>query len=140
MSAPRKYPEKLRELGDEQGPLPRVPIAAALGDQHAALLGQLCFQPGAVKSTYGTGAFILSNTGKSKPEAREPTSSSAVVRRSPHAAPSADVRGERLADSPQIRLDRNVRHTAASWRCSYSRMRYTGLPVLMSTTRSPRIR
>lgn len=47
------------------GPLgPAVPIAAALGDQHAALIGHACFSPGAVKNTYGTGNFLLMNTGR----------------------------------------------------------------------------
>jgi glycerol kinase len=43
--------------------LPNVPIAAALGDQHAALFGQACFAPGEAKCTYGTGSFLLMNTG-----------------------------------------------------------------------------
>ncbi|GAA3215043.1 glycerol kinase GlpK [Actinocorallia longicatena] len=50
--------------GTATGVLEGVPIAAALGDQHAALLGQTCFDPGEAKSTYGTGAFLLLNTGK----------------------------------------------------------------------------
>ena len=41
----------------------RVPIAGVAGDQHAALFGQTCFRPGMVKNTYGTGCFILVNTG-----------------------------------------------------------------------------
>ncbi len=40
-----------------------TPIAGIAGDQHAALFGQSCFTPGDVKCTYGTGAFILVNTG-----------------------------------------------------------------------------
>ncbi|TLF77820.1 glycerol kinase GlpK [Nocardia cyriacigeorgica] len=40
-----------------------IPIAAALGDQQAALVGQTCFAAGETKCTYGTGAFLLSNTG-----------------------------------------------------------------------------
>ena len=40
-----------------------IPIAALAGDQHAALYGQACFAPGAVKNTYGTGCFMLMNTG-----------------------------------------------------------------------------
>ncbi len=40
-----------------------VPIAALVGDQQAALFGQACFEPGQVKATYGTGCFILMNTG-----------------------------------------------------------------------------
>jgi glycerol kinase len=42
-----------------------VPIAGILGDQQAALVGQLCFQKGQLKNTYGTGCFMLCNTGKS---------------------------------------------------------------------------
>jgi glycerol kinase len=41
-----------------------VPIAGAAGDQQAALFGQCCFSPGEVKNTYGTGCFILMNTGE----------------------------------------------------------------------------
>ncbi|MEZ5293628.1 MAG: glycerol kinase GlpK [Vicinamibacterales bacterium] len=40
-----------------------VPIAGAAGDQQAALFGQACFTPGEVKNTYGTGCFLLINTG-----------------------------------------------------------------------------
>ncbi|CVK19521.1 glycerol kinase GlpK [Sporomusa sphaeroides] len=40
-----------------------VPIAGAAGDQQAALFGQTCFQPGMAKNTYGTGCFMLMNTG-----------------------------------------------------------------------------
>jgi glycerol kinase len=40
-----------------------IPIAGIAGDQQAALIGQACFRPGMVKSTYGTGAFALLNTG-----------------------------------------------------------------------------
>jgi glycerol kinase len=41
-----------------------VPIAGIAGDQQAALFGQACFEPGEAKCTYGTGAFILMNTGE----------------------------------------------------------------------------
>ena len=41
-----------------------IPIAAVLGDQQAALYGQGCYAPGTVKNTYGTGCFIVLNTGK----------------------------------------------------------------------------
>ena len=40
-----------------------IPVAGIAGDQQAALIGQACFRPGMVKSTYGTGAFALVNTG-----------------------------------------------------------------------------
>ncbi len=41
----------------------RIPIAGIAGDQQAATFGQACFEPGACKNTYGTGCFILMNTG-----------------------------------------------------------------------------
>jgi glycerol kinase len=44
-------------------PLEGVPFAGILGDQQAALFGQACFEPGSAKSTYGTGCFLLLNTG-----------------------------------------------------------------------------
>lgn len=40
-----------------------IPIAGMAGDQHAALFGQACLEPGQVKCTYGTGAFVVMNTG-----------------------------------------------------------------------------
>ncbi len=43
--------------------LPEVPISGVLGDQQAALVGQCCFAPGEAKNTYGTGCFMLLNTG-----------------------------------------------------------------------------
>ncbi len=45
------------------GPLVGVPLAGDLGDQQAALVGQTCFEPGQAKNTYGTGCFLLLNTG-----------------------------------------------------------------------------
>ena len=44
-------------------PIMGVPIAGILGDQQAALFGQTCFKPGEAKNTYGTGCFLLMNTG-----------------------------------------------------------------------------
>ncbi|MCM2130440.1 glycerol kinase GlpK [Larsenimonas rhizosphaerae] len=41
-----------------------LPIAGVAGDQQAALIGQTCFEPGMVKSTYGTGCFMIMNTGE----------------------------------------------------------------------------
>lgn len=40
-----------------------IPIAGVAGDQHAALIGQACFKSGMIKSTYGTGCFVMMNTG-----------------------------------------------------------------------------
>ena len=66
--APTLLPE-VRATGDDFGAtLPElfgdaIPIAAIAGDQQAALIGQACFRPGMVKSTYGTGAFALVHIG-----------------------------------------------------------------------------
>jgi len=47
-----------------------IPVAGAAGDQQAALFGQACFAPGDTKCTYGTGAFLLVNTGERPVESR----------------------------------------------------------------------
>src|SRR6202011_6147281 len=61
-------PEVLDTAADFGAAIPEllgdaIPIAGIAGDQQAALIGQACFRPGMVKSTYGTGAFALLNTG-----------------------------------------------------------------------------
>ncbi len=50
--------------GMAKGSLGGVPVAGDLGDQHAALFGQACYAPGEAKNTYGTGCFMLMNTGE----------------------------------------------------------------------------
>ena len=45
-----------------------IPIAGVAGDQHAALFGQACYRPGMAKNTYGTGSFVLMNTGPERVE------------------------------------------------------------------------
>ena len=50
--------------GEAGAPLRGLPVAAALGDQQAALFGQTCFAAGEAKCTYGTGSFLLLNTGE----------------------------------------------------------------------------
>ena len=47
-----------------------IPISGIAGDQQAALFGQACFEPGTMKNTYGTGAFILLNTGQKRVNSR----------------------------------------------------------------------
>ena len=57
----------LAEIGPSSGVVGEVggiPLAALLGDQQAALFGQCCFEPGEAKCTYGTGNFLLLNTGE----------------------------------------------------------------------------
>ncbi|EUA41949.1 carbohydrate kinase, FGGY family [Mycobacterium avium subsp. avium 2285 (R)] len=67
----------LPEIGPSSSPRPfgvtsdtgpaggRIPITAVLGDQHAAMVGQVCLAEGEAKNTYGTGNFLLLNTGES---------------------------------------------------------------------------
>jgi glycerol kinase len=57
----RSSSEVYGEVAD--GPLKGVPIAGVLGDQQAATFGQACLSPGEAKNTYGTGNFLLLNTG-----------------------------------------------------------------------------
>ena len=54
----------------KQGPIRDVPIAGILGDQQAALVGQTCFRAGEAKNTYGTGCFMLMNTGTRKVDSK----------------------------------------------------------------------
>jgi len=63
---PRPMLPQIRSSSEVYGdarPLGGMPVASALGDQHAALFGQTCFARGDAKCTYGTGSFLLMNTG-----------------------------------------------------------------------------
>jgi glycerol kinase len=68
MGVPRPMLPEIRassEIYGEAGDLlAGLPVASALGDQHAALVGQTCFSLGDTKCTYGTGSFLLQNTGE----------------------------------------------------------------------------
>jgi glycerol kinase len=68
MGVPRAMLPEIRPsmeiYGEARDALAGLPVAAALGDQHAALFGQTCFSPGDAKCTYGTGSFLLMNTGE----------------------------------------------------------------------------
>jgi glycerol kinase len=68
MGVPRAMLPEIRPsaevYGEAGGALAGVPVAGALGDQHAALFGQTCFALGEGKCTYGTGSFLLLNTGE----------------------------------------------------------------------------
>jgi len=57
--------------GTAVGDLAGVPVASALGDQHAALFGQACFAEGEAKCTYGTGSFLLLNTGERRVDSEQ---------------------------------------------------------------------
>jgi glycerol kinase len=67
MSIPGEVLPEIRSsvglYGEAEGELAGVPIGGVLGDQQAALLGQACHRPGDAKNTYGTGNFLLLNTG-----------------------------------------------------------------------------
>jgi glycerol kinase len=68
MNIPRAMLPDIRSsseiYGHATGPLAGVPVAGDLGDQQAALFGQTCFDVGDAKNTYGTGCFMLLNTGQ----------------------------------------------------------------------------
>ncbi|HPH94902.1 MAG TPA: glycerol kinase GlpK [Anaerolineaceae bacterium] len=68
MDVPRQMLPKIvsssQVYGDAVGMLAGVPVAGDLGDQQAALFGQTCYRPGEAKNTYGTGCFMLLNTGE----------------------------------------------------------------------------
>ncbi|GAA3628436.1 glycerol kinase [Lentzea atacamensis] len=63
MDVPLAMLPQIRSSSEVYGSYEGVPVASALGDQQAALFGQTCFAPGEGKCTYGTGAFLLINTG-----------------------------------------------------------------------------
>ncbi|RYU58581.1 glycerol kinase [Methylolobus aquaticus] len=68
MDVPRGLLAEIRPSNEVYGPsvgaFAGIPIASDLGDQQAALFGQTCFQRGMAKNTYGTGCFLLLNTGE----------------------------------------------------------------------------
>ncbi|MGB3414298.1 MAG: glycerol kinase GlpK [Microbacteriaceae bacterium] len=74
MSIPRNILPEIKSssevYGHSKSLLPGVPVAGALGDQQAALFGQTGFAKGDVKSTYGTGSFLLLNTGTEAVQSR----------------------------------------------------------------------
>ncbi len=69
---------KVRGLPGIEG----VPILGAAGDQQAALFGQACFDPGGAKNTYGTGCFLLMNTGQELVRSRKGLLTTLAVERS----------------------------------------------------------
>ena len=67
---PRILPSSMNYASIQQGPLEGAPLAGILGDQQAALVGQACFDAGQAKNTYGTGCFLLMNTGETPVESK----------------------------------------------------------------------
>ncbi|MGJ8725741.1 MAG: glycerol kinase GlpK [Roseibacillus sp.] len=63
LEVPMTMLPEVKECSDSFGEWEGISIAGVAGDQHAALFGQSCFEAGMAKSTYGTGCFLLMNTG-----------------------------------------------------------------------------
>ena len=69
LKVPRALLPEIKNCADDFGEAEKklfgaaIPIGGVAGDQHAALIGQACFKPGMMKSTYGTGCFAMLNTG-----------------------------------------------------------------------------
>ncbi|KAL3149273.1 hypothetical protein ABBQ32_002090 [Trebouxia sp. C0010 RCD-2024] len=76
----------------KEGPLKGVPIAGCLGDQHAALLGQRC-KPQQAKNTYGTGCFLLLNTGEEPQESKHGLLTTIGYQLGPKEAPQYALEG-----------------------------------------------
>jgi glycerol kinase len=75
LSVPRQILPEIRSSSEvygyvTEGPLSGVAVAGILGDQQAALVGQTCFRSGEAKNTYGTGCFLLMNTGEKPTESK----------------------------------------------------------------------
>ncbi len=72
LKIPKKILPKVKNSADNFGKTNmkvvgnEIPISAVLGDQQAAAVGQACFEKGSIKCTYGTGAFVIMNTGSKK--------------------------------------------------------------------------
>lgn len=66
---PKVYPSS-HLYGHFSSPVGDIPICGVAGDQQSALFGQACFEPGMAKNTYGTGCFMLMNTGQKKFESQ----------------------------------------------------------------------
>ena len=76
LNVPRSLLPKVKDSAADFGETDKewfgasIPVAGIAGDQQAALFGQACYQPGMVKSTYGTGCFLMMNTGKQPLQSR----------------------------------------------------------------------
>ena len=79
--------------GEATGDLAGIPVAGDLGDQQAALFGQTCFAVGEAKNTYGTGCFMLLNTGDEAVPVEERPADDARATRSATSRPSTALEG-----------------------------------------------
>ena len=77
-----------------------VPIAGIAGDQQAALFGQMCVEPGSVKNTYGTGCFLLMNSGTTPILSKNRLLTTIAWKIGDKASWSAECRNSREAPDP----------------------------------------
>ena len=92
----------------KRGALAGVPIAGSLGDQQSAMLGQRC-KPSEAKNTYGTGAFILLNTGTKPVPSAHGLLTTVAYKLGPNAATQYALEG-----ALDLQLDRH-RHCSSPW-------------------------
>lgn len=105
-----------------EGVLKGVPIAGIVGDQQAALVGNKCFKDGEAKNTYGTGAFLLFNTGTEPVPSNNGLLTTVAYQNGPNAKPYYALEGSSTFHSPilyPIRLFAN--QTFTSWSRWFSR-------------------
>ena len=106
LDIPRSMLPEVRASSEVYGPTKttvfasKIPLAGIAGDQHAALFGQMCTESGMVKNTYGTGCFLVMNTGDKPIESKQ---------QSRHHDRLADRRPD------QLRARRQHLHRAAPW-------------------------
>jgi glycerol kinase len=110
----------------------RVPVAGLAGDQQSALFGQACYEPGAAKNTYGTGSFLLMNTGAAPVASRAGLLTTALS--SSRARPcSGSVTGSASSRAPTRRKHSRARSTRTRASTSSRRWpdsgRRTGTPT-----------
>lgn len=79
--------------GSIETPLTGVPIAGIAGDQQAALIGNKCLKKGEAKNTYGTGAFVLYNTGEEIVRSKHGLTSGVAYQLGPDARPVYALEG-----------------------------------------------
>ena len=102
------------------------PIRGIAGDQQAATIGQACFAPGMMKSTYGTGCFALLNTGRQSGHLAEPA---AHHHRLSARAASAPMRWKARSSSPAPRCSGCATASAIIRRCRRDRARWPPPPI-----------
>ena len=113
--------------GEAKGTLGGVPVAGDLGDQQAALFGQTCFAAGEAKNTYGTGNFLLLNTGAKPVQSRQGCSPRSRTR---WAAPLLHTASKDPSRSPV----RSCSGCATTWASSRRRQTLRCSPIPSMTT------